>query len=260
MSTSDKYEFSRVKSPWKRARKRLTMDIRYRISCRPALWPAMIPYEWARSRRKGSREGAYAEEAHPSADFPLVVDGYPGSANSYATKALRNYLPEGTRFGNHFHSPAETLRCLDLGVPVLLTIRHPERAVVSFLRRWDFVRLRSAVRYYLWFYEAMLPKFEQMVVSDFSYTIHQIDGIAEQLRSRFGAPLELRPDAPEGGKLAAPKASPDVKMRSKEELTRMLYDEVPAGEIVRAEELYQRCLNHPGTLKDEERLESRRES
>ena len=225
------------------------MGIRYWISTKPSLWPLMIPFAWTRNRRKSRRDGAFGEESFVSASYPLVVDGFPGSANSYATKVLRNYFPEGTRFGNHFHSPAETLRCLELGVPVLLTLRHPEQAVVSFVRRWDYVEMKSALRYYQWFYEALYGSFDKMVVSDFSYTIEHMDGIVERLREDFGVALELRPDRADGGKVAPPQADPSVKLRDKKALAQEFREQIPAEEIKKAEELYRKCKEHPKTLR-----------
>ena len=67
----------------------VSLEVRYQISCREALWPLMKPYSMTRTRRFMRSEEARPEEARVHRGLSIVVDGFPGSANSFAMRAFR---------------------------------------------------------------------------------------------------------------------------------------------------------------------------
>ena len=174
----------------------ISLEVRFQISCRCHLWLLMTPFTWKRKRRFRARPESVAEEARVSAHLDLVIDGFPGSANSFATRAFRAMQEKKILVGNHYHSPAETVRAARMGIPVLMTLRRPADSVSSMVRRWPFVPYESALRWYLMFYEAIEPYLDQMIVSDFAVTTKKLPEVVAGLNAKFGTAFEaqLSPD------------------------------------------------------------------
>ena len=163
-----------------------SLELRFQISCRESLWPLMAPFSWSRTRRFRARSESVPEEGRVHRGLALVIDGFPGSANSFATRAFRAMQEERVPVGNHYHSPAETIRATRLGVPVLLTLRRPIDSVNSMVRRWPFVSFESALRWYVMFYEAAEPHLDRMVLSDFGTTTSEFPTVVAALNQKFG--------------------------------------------------------------------------
>jgi hypothetical protein len=62
-----------------------------------------------------------------------VIEGFPRSANTFASYAFIDSQGEDARFGNHFHSPAQFQLAREYGVPAILVIREPRDACLSFM-------------------------------------------------------------------------------------------------------------------------------
>lgn len=173
-----------------------SLEVRFQISCRCHLWPLMIPFTLKRKRRFQVRPESVPEEASVSRYLDLVIDGFPGSANSFATRAFRAMQKKKVLVGNHYHSPAETIRAAEMGVPVLMTLRRPADSVSSMVRRWPFVPYQSALRWYVMFYEAVEPHLDRMILSDFPVTTKSLPDVVDGLNARFGTSFgnQLPPD------------------------------------------------------------------
>ena len=93
-----------------------SLELRFQISSREALWPLMKPYSLTRTRRFRRGEEAQAAEGRAHAGLAIVIDGFPGSANSFAMRAFRAMQNDpACLIGNHYHSPAETIRGRQVG-------------------------------------------------------------------------------------------------------------------------------------------------
>ena len=164
-----------------------SLELRFQISSREALWPLMKPYSLTRTRRFRRGDEANPAEGRAHAGLAIVIDGFPGSANSFAMRAFRAMQDDPEcLIGNHYHSAAETIRAAKLGVPVLVTLRKPIDAVNSMVRRWPFVPFESALRWYVMFYKAIEPHLDKVVVSDFKTVTSDFPGVVTALNERFG--------------------------------------------------------------------------
>lgn len=152
----------------------------------------MTPFSWSRTRRFRAGTEAKPEEGHVHRGLDLVIDGFPGSANSFATRAFRAMQSDEILIGNHYHSPTETIRAAGMGIPVLLTLRRPVDSVNSMVRRWPFVPAESALRWYVMFYKALEPHLEGMVLSDFPTTTSDFSSVVSALNERFGTSFETQ--------------------------------------------------------------------
>src|SRR4051794_18257846 len=64
----------------------------------------------------------------------IVLEGFPGSANSFAREAILFSNP-GIHVASHIHTCAHILEGLRLGRPTVVPIRRPVDAITSYLSR-----------------------------------------------------------------------------------------------------------------------------
>lgn len=58
----------------------------------------------------------------------LVVEGFPGSGNSFVSNCLRSHLDADLNVESHFHYTAQLKRALAYGVPAVVLVRSPADA------------------------------------------------------------------------------------------------------------------------------------
>ena len=207
----------------------------------------MIPFTWKRKRRFKVRPESVPEEARASRHLDLVIDGFPGSANSFATRALRAMQEKKILIGNHYHSPAETIRAAGMGVPVLMTLRRPADSVSSMVRRWPFVPYQSALRWYVMFYEAIEPHLNQMILSDFPVTTKNLPEVVDGLNAKFGTSFgtQLSPDrmAEFEPRLQQTPAEREERERQKLKIEESYLRETTARRRGAAEAIYERLAS-----------------
>ncbi len=61
----------------------------------------------------------------------LVIDGFPGSANSYVANAVRVAIDQPANVESHFHHTVQLTRAIAFDVPVLVVVRAPRDACRS---------------------------------------------------------------------------------------------------------------------------------
>jgi hypothetical protein len=132
-----------------------------------------------------------------SADTELVIDGYPRTAGTFAVVAFHLAQPHPVRVAHHLHAPAQILRAVALGVPTLVTVREPERAVLSGIVRQPYLTIGGQLRAYTRFHRAVKRVREGVVVATFDETTTCLGGVVERVNERFGthfAPFEHTPE------------------------------------------------------------------
>ncbi len=115
----------------------------------------------------------------------LVIDGFPGTGNSFASNAFKLSQRRRVALAHHLHSPAQIVKATRLGLPTLVTIREPAAAVLSVTSRWPYLTARHTLRNYLLFYDLVLPFAGGFVLTDFEHTIHHLGRVIEALNARF---------------------------------------------------------------------------
>lgn len=115
-----------------------------------------------------------------------VIEGYPRSANTFATYAFMAAQGPSVRVGNHFHSPAQFLLAARYGVPAMLVIRAPEDAALSFMIFDPSMSAAEALRRYIGFHRPLLKISGEMVVAPFDEVTSNFDQSIERLNDKFG--------------------------------------------------------------------------
>ena len=126
-------------------------------------------------------------------DTQLVIEGYPRSGNSFATKAFDLAQKESfgkTCIAHHMHVPAQVVRAARWQIPTLVVIRRPREAVLSFAV-WGPISLDQALRYYLSFYETLEKYRAAYVLGLFEEITEDFGQVIKRINDRFGTTFSL---------------------------------------------------------------------
>lgn len=217
---------------------------------------------WAEHKKNG------AQARSVSRDTDLVVEGYPRSGNSFAAHTIMNRVGPDWRFAHHIHLPVQIEMGVRWGRPVLVLIRAPEDATVSYVglqlqagrRQGKFtdlsdteltLRLREATRYYIHFYEHVLAIKGEYVMAPFHTVTRNLGGVLKILNERFGLDIPDHPVSDEernsifgshGYHLAPNKERDQYKHR----IEGLRASAVPARQRQQARAMYEACLEVAG--------------
>ncbi len=157
-----------------------------RTRCAATAWLAPVHQAtiwWTQWKMRGHIN---IRECAVQTDTELVIDGFQGSGNSFATEAFKSCQERPVQLAHHLHAPVQIIKAVKQGTPVLVTLRNPADAVVSLVSRWPYVSLSQGLRAYIRFYTTLTPYLDQMVVSPFDQTTGPIDQVFEAVNERFG--------------------------------------------------------------------------
>lgn len=123
-------------------------------------------------------------------DTELVIDGFPGSANTFAFKSFNRSQTRPVKLGHHTHAPAQIIKAIKLGIPVWLVIREPAGAVVSLSGRWPHISMTQALQTYIGFYTKLKPYASDYVISTFEQHTQHIDRVVQTVNAKFGTQFD----------------------------------------------------------------------
>jgi hypothetical protein len=184
-------------------------------------------------------------------DTELVIEGFGGSANSFATAAFRYVQPRRYRMAHHLHTPAQVLRGLKWKIPTLVVIRDPIEVCISLLSRDYCVTPSQALRHYIRFYEPIMSYRGDVVIADFREITQAYGDVIRRVNERFETDFVPFEHTPENVKWIFGKQSkaPDIKpvpteQRAvlKEAARAYVEREAPEQLRKRAEDVYHRFL------------------
>ncbi|MBE9039582.1 hypothetical protein IQ235_02075 [Oscillatoriales cyanobacterium LEGE 11467] len=170
--------------------RKLSFSVHSLIAQKPELWWLYKPYlEWGQMKRKAI--GIDPKEGLLLPDTELVIDGFQGSANSFATVAFKHFQSKPVRLMHHRHAPILIVQAIEQQVPVLLTIREPVGTVISLTSRWPHISVTQALKSYIGFYTTLKPYFSHCVVSTFEQTTQHLDRSIAAINNKFGTHFDL---------------------------------------------------------------------
>jgi hypothetical protein len=143
-------------------------------------------FRWVGTRRADPRRIRRAT----SRSTDLVIDGYPRSANTFATFAF--FLAQGAdarerlEVANHWHRPSQFLLAARWGVPALLVIRQPKAAVISAMIYRDTHDADYLLRRYIRFHERVMPVRSAILVADFAEVTTDFGRTIERVNEHYG--------------------------------------------------------------------------
>lgn len=119
-------------------------------------------------------------------DTPLVIEGFPSSANTFSRQAFLLANPSVGEITSHVHSPRIVRRAVRMQVPCIVLVRDPRDAVASFVQRFPGVRIETALGYYARYYRRLMPVRDQVVVAPFAEVIHDFSSVIRRCNDLYG--------------------------------------------------------------------------
>lgn len=133
----------------------------------------------------------------------IVIDGFPRSANSFATYSFikAQYSPN-IIVGHHTHSYAQIIRACQLEKPTILVIRNPYSAITSLkalyleLYDGDFEILKRwppclDIKYYTRFYRRVFRYRHHLIIAPFEKTTTDYTEVLRRLNTKFNCRFSL---------------------------------------------------------------------
>lgn len=232
---------------------KVKFEIRSVLAREPALSLLQRPLIWWQQYkilRYYQDKGASVKECVVGAHTDFVLDGFQGSANSFAADAFLASQTRPVMVAHHMHSPSQIIKGVRLKIPTLVTIRDPVGACLSLTCRWPYVSMQQALRSYIGFYGALEPYVEKIVFSPFYLTTKHLDVSIAAVNERFGTDFDLT-DASAIERLQA-EHGPSKRTEEEEQARETLKAEktqeleVPSCQQVlqKAEALHRRLMPH----------------
>ena len=129
----------------------------------------------------------------------ICIEGYPRSANSFATGAFEKSQPRSVSISHHTHTAANAIRACQLDVPTIVLIRNPEDAIISntaLVREVEIVQNRKStnnlidfsdrIETWITFYSALKPYKEKFVIAPFKHVIQDMGAVITEVNAKFG--------------------------------------------------------------------------
>lgn len=160
---------------------------------------------------------ALAARRHPEGqrfvdtETTLLVDGFPGSGNTWLTRTLRDAHPRPDTLAHHAHAAAHVEHALRRGVATVVVVREPVGAVTSTTRRWG-VDPGAALTAWVRYHRVVTPFADRIFVVDFDRAVADPPALVRAVEERFG--LGLAPEAVEReGDRHRPRRGADERAR-----------------------------------------------
>lgn len=154
---------------------------------------ARTPYLWDLAMRVRPEKNATL--ARP--DTAIVIEGFLRSGNTFSVAAFEIANGPELHVGRHLHGGPHVLRAVRLGLPVVVLIRHPRDAVLSYLIRRDTLTPYDALLEYLDFYRTAWRVRHGFVVGLFDQVTSDFGAVIDAVNERFGTSFARFEPTPE---------------------------------------------------------------
>ncbi|HBL14166.1 MAG TPA: hypothetical protein DD379_22805 [Cyanobacteria bacterium UBA11162] len=223
--------------------RRALFSYRSIVSQEPACWFLYQPYIW-HGQRKLKAAGVSPQERIVSSATQLVIDGFPGSANSFAALAFKRSQKQYINLAHHLHSPSQILQAIEREIPVLLTIREPVGAILSIASRRPYITATQGLHTYIGFYSKLKPYSSHYVISTFEQSTQHLDRMIARVNSVFNTNFDWVDIATANADRQTKKAQRDseklaIRESIREEKRQEFTLEKNAQLLIQAKALYQ---------------------
>ena len=168
---------------------RMKYDIRAFLGNYPALF---FP---ANNYTKGQKDAV-------SNNTELVIEGFERSGNTFSVRAFKAAQSHPVPLASHLHVPAQVILAAHKGIPILVVIRNPVDAVLSWkaLELEDCIRLslpyrnlsmQQLFKHYIRFYTKIMPYQDKYVVGLFEEVTRDFGAVINKINQRFNTEFSI---------------------------------------------------------------------
>ena len=187
-----------------------------------------------------------------SNETDLLIAGFGGSANTYATYAILDRYP-GVNLSHHLHVPAQVIKAAQLGIPCLVLVRHPIDAISSLTTRngieFSIDGLGWALMDYRSYYDAVVGCRDSFIACGFRDVVEDYNTVLQRLNHRFGTDFSAPTSGTEESKkiISAHKTRGVNRTCALEDVQAMLKSPALKNARADAERSYKNFCDRTGT-------------
>lgn len=130
-------------------------------------------------------------------DTQLVIEGAARTATTFTYYGILVSQGFSISIAYHIHLPAQVLRAIEWGIPVIVTIRSPRDAVASAVVREPFMPSKAYLERYFHFYQTLKPFVDKFLIVDFDEVVNNFPRLIDRLNSKFDLGYAIPDDLPQ---------------------------------------------------------------
>ncbi len=115
----------------------------------------------------------------------IVIEGYGGSANSFAVYAFESAQKRKFKIAHHLHITAQIKKSASSMKPVIIIIRRPKDAVRSLISRGYYPCAKLAFKHYYNFYSDIIKFKDNFIIVTFEQLIDDPNIMVDKLNKKF---------------------------------------------------------------------------
>ncbi len=128
----------------------------------------------------GDRQGILVNE-----ETEITIEGFPRSANTFAVNAFRLAQNRSVNIAHHKHSISQIFMSYRLGIPLLVLIRKPEDAIISFIIREALISIPKAFKYWISFHNHIWQYRNSYILANFEEIVNNHGTIITKINDKF---------------------------------------------------------------------------
>ncbi len=192
-------------------------------------------------------------------DTQIVIEGCPGSANTFAVRAFLLAQEKDVKMARHTHKYTQVIVAARMGIPALVLVRNPKDSIMSYLVRFSnyqklkVIDVERNLRRYIEFHLKITPYIDECVIADFSTVTNDFGSVISRVNNKFCADFSVFNHNEENTQACFAEmhrrtkhnrdllvAIPSEKRRQeKEKIRKFFQDSELTDLLIQAEELYQ---------------------
>ncbi|MCG7893388.1 MAG: hypothetical protein JAZ12_02945 [Candidatus Thiodiazotropha taylori] len=121
----------------------------------------------------------------------IVIEGYPRSGNTFSVLAFQYAQKDTPHIAHHLHASAQVIWAVKKSIPVVVLIREPIDAILSFVIRDKNVGIDEAIKQYIRFYKSIIPYINDIVIAEFDTVISDYGKIIRLINEKYLSTFEV---------------------------------------------------------------------
>ena len=186
------FQFYQATNPYLESKK-FWYFLRKELRCFLAQYPSLFL-----SQRK-KLYGFIDQERMIDLKTEIVIEGFPGSANSFSVLAFKMSQNRDVNIAHHMHDPSQIIAAVKIGIPAIALIRLPEDAILSYIVRFSSFAdeqqvielINNQLKKYIDFYQKILIYKQHLVIADFKTLTNSYESIIQQVNNKYNTSFKL---------------------------------------------------------------------
>lgn len=122
----------------------------------------------------------------------LVIEAFPRSANTFLFHAVSLSSLRPILIAHHLHDVIQIDRGIELGIPVVVAVRDPVSAFVSYRMKSPHLSVSVMHSIYTSFYKRVLDRSDNILLVRYEDVIHKTDEVVGEILDRLGVQAAQR--------------------------------------------------------------------